>query len=401
MTTNKIIFSGLVGVIIVLLAGIAYVVTNYLTGSPQEEVPDVVVDEVAARYNDYIQSIDVNEQLAGGIFLTTHERLPGKNVPLDDSGNLLPLKTYLYDPEANDIFEPDSLNPVQFLDVSVATDELLFTAPRSVFTSGSEADESRRIFHVDSEGESSEVAGGISESDTGLPIYHWRLPRWSSDGVHYLFSAQSLDEDGNFPNINDFEYWDIYVGNIRTGEVAHFADGYGAVWSGESTVLYMKEEGLYSKDFDSPLDSLSTSTEVRLLADPDGLAFETAHQLSPVYNNNYMAVSFPTGIRLGESYVRLYELNFEGESPSASVVHEIVLEGVNAFWPVLSPSGRYLSMQVDSIDPSRVADTKVIIYDLVSQEFVQEHPLDEYYFMFAFNTGWISADRVQTLFPGQ
>lgn len=375
MTINSIIRTILIfALVTVVMAAAVFLFLRQDQGAYVQQLSELQVE-----YERLVASMDTSEDIGGAIYISGISIGEGEGSLVDENGIARPLSNYFYMLQAQDIVETP-LNPIRYLNKKGANSEFLFISQPSQNTEFVEP----ALFYANND-----LASPMRRLEAqASSIINRHLPRWSNNGNYYLYSGQ----EENIGDVDDIGSWKIYVGDIASGEPRYFADGYGAVWVlDDQYIMYMTEEGLVSKRFEPGTSDYSRITENVLIQDPSGLRFSRANQLGVGLDGEYLAVSFPSARESGESRVGIYRIAEVDGLVQIHLASFVVLRNELPFWPLFSPGGRYLSLQIKRLDTESIAllgETAIVIYDLLEREFIQQVGLDTFHFDYLFNTDW-------------
>ena len=321
---------------------------------------------------EFMASFNSNEELKGSVLITSAY---SDSAPEVLAGDAVADKwdDYMYDVARDIVSLSDSSGDRYF--VSQGTDDSFMYTGLPAVIENYGAYNSPLIL---------EDAGEERQLEITDQLYLARLPRLSNDTNYYTYSSQQITDTSNIPDFQDIDTWHVSVGSTIDGqsEVYVIENAYNSQWAG-NYVVYVKKDGLYARPVASVSDEKS---EFLLLEAKDG-EFSLRNHTGISNDGKYLAVSYPIPASYGESTVGIYKIGFTTDS--TELIHTITLDSVDAFWPLFSPEGRYLSMQ---IRPKSLNDeeNEIRIYDFTESDFVQSFDFSDYNFDTSFNTDWIN-----------
>jgi len=386
-----------VGVIIFLLFAIVYLGFTFLKDSisltekliPKEETVTRETVTEPSLYNEYLANIDRSEELAGSILVTTVAK--DANEPIMIEGKTYPgWQSYIYDVTTNTIDPFTVANdfgyPIYLASKDGNSGQYIFISKPALAN-----EEGVNIYNPSlfvSDGLVTTELTATEQAETNM-FYRARLPQLSDDGKKFVYTIQTWSADGEAPDFNDINTWQIMIGDLESSTVTPFVYGYGGQWSESELgqfVVYLHQQGVKAKRYVEG-DDHSTEKEITLVSEPN--QYRMGNQISVSEDGKYLMVSYPVNPSRGNSSVDIYKLSLDkNDELTASLMHRIALvRGDSGFWPIMSPGGRYVSMQVLS---SSVEGNSLQVYDMVTQEFVQKILFNDFDFESSFNTDWVS-----------
>lgn len=330
-------------------------------------------------YGEFLKKIDATEKLGGYILLTSALKSTSSEEPWD---------SFVYDLQQNIIRPVNSEETYYFLSKSKNENKYLYSG-RPWKT------DSERGIYNDSVILTDLGTGSVLktiENPKGSYFTRIRLPRWSSNGSDYLYSAQIWENEVDKPEVGDIDSWKISVGSTKSMATStHFVNGYGAQWIGSGKyIAYVKSKGIYVKKYNSNVDH-SKETEFRIISDIPAYSPRNHIAVSP--DGEYIAVQHVfLNQQLSNASIDVYKFSETDTGPKADLVKRIAFKGAESvFWPQFSPGGRYLSFQTSNFLLDSQEKTSIQMYDFVTEKVVQSFDFNDYKFDSSFNTDWVKS----------
>ena len=336
-------------------------------------------------YEEFLTNINKAEVLGGVLSVVSVLNVEQQNV-----GNQKLWDSFSYYIE-EDFIEKNTTEPtLYFLNKEEANGKYLFTGEPS------RTDSQGGVFNTSLFVSDAGIVKKIPtvESLNSNNFTRIRIPRWSSNGTDYIYNIQTWTEEASQLFHGDIDGWEISTGYIdgeNMSTTTHFATGFGPVWVSDGQyVLYMKEDGIYTKKYQRVKES-SVEDEVNVLV--PRYKFSPYHHMTASADGRYVAITSPVAIELGNSSVDIYKFYLdEKEKPHMELVYSIAMkENINPYWPLFSQGGRYISFQTREFLPNGSQDNNIVFFDLVKETYVKKFDFNDFNFDWSFNTDWMDS----------
>lgn len=356
------------------------------------------VDSEIGEASIFYEAKNTEEELGGRIHMT----LVDVNAYPQQQGELAALQMYEYVPGTSTKPTPiPDINSIAFMsDRRTADNMTVFGSFAPLFKLDSTADlntdrvlatHSPQIF-VKHEGDAQQIST-TTALPSGEQIARKRTPKIAHNSDRVVYSAQTNNPDGSMRGVYPLNTWHILQTDTETREDTYVTSGAHAVWSSDDEyIFFVRADGIYAKKMTSE-DGL----EGRIIPAPnefDGLRYDTQLQISN--DGNYLIFNYLTYANNGtkvDAFVEIHEIGQSqtSELPETELVYKLHIENGMVFWPVLSPEGRYMTLQLaESTNPNAftVESQRIAVFDIVSGEIVEEISFDGFDFLSAFTTSW-------------
>lgn len=231
-----------------------------------------------------------------------------------------------------------------------------------------------------------------TETPSGNTIVRKRTPKIANTSNEVVYSAQAIEGGGQLPSVYPLDTWSIFKTNADTKKDEFVTSGAHAVWSQDDThIFFVRSDGIYAKK-----TGVEVGAESRVISVPDGLEnFRYDTQLQISADGNYLVfnhLNHRLENRQVGMLVSIYKLNYsEGFFPEAVLAHQIHIENGMVFWPILSPEGRYLILQVSEstdLDTVTFKRPRVSLFDARTGREIEEIALEGFDFHNTYVTSW-------------